>query len=184
MSDDKDGKDGKGQELSTEDRFKALEAKIDELSGTNDRLSKELDKTRKEAAKRRVERNSRDEKLKALAAELGINPDGNESDADLMKEIKALRREVESGKLRDRFQRVAKKVGADPDLTQAVLAQRGSLGDVDSDDALEALVKEAVDNNPRLRAEQPTSVGDDQQGARGGGGGKTMNDLIRGAAGR
>ena len=107
---------------------------------------------------------------------------------ELKKQLTERDQRIRTLAIENAFGKVASKLGADPDLTLAMLHRRGVLDTLDVDDSsfaetLEAEVKKLLDANPKLKATVTKKSGD-------GGTDKTpdpklsINDLIRRAAGR
>lgn len=144
---------------------------------------------RDEAAKYRTEKNKIEGQLKAIQKALGLD---TTSDPDeLQKQLTAKEQRIRALAIENTFSRVASKLGADADLTLAVLHRKGVLDTLDVDDAnfasaLEAEVKSALAANPKLKVEsEPKKLGDNQGGGKGDGDPKPdMNSFIRRAAGR
>lgn len=142
---------------------------------------------RKEAAKHRTEKKKTESQLAAVLKALGV---GDEVDPDKLKtQLAEKDKRIRTLALEKAFGKVAEKLGADPDLTLAVLHRKGVLDTLDADDAkfttaLEAEVKAALEANPKLKATETKKAGDSGTSGTGEGGKVTMNDLIRRAAGR
>lgn len=145
-----------------------------------------VQKLRKEAAKYRAGKKKAEEQLSKVLKALGV---GDEADPeDLKKQISEKDKRIRTLAIENTFSRIAGKLGADPDLTLAVLHRKGTLDALDVDDSsfaetLEAEVKKLLEANPKLKATDTQKSGD-------GGTDKTpdpklsINDLIRRAAGR
>jgi hypothetical protein len=125
--------------------------------------------------------------IKSIQKALGLEDD--EPDADkLQSELKAKETELRGLKIENAFSKVARKVGADEELTYAVLHRKGELNDLaldsELDKSLEVLVKQALEDNPKLKAESvtPSKTGDHdtdpQKGSK-----LSMNDMLRQAFG-
>ncbi|HQD86971.1 MAG TPA: hypothetical protein PK822_08715 [Bacillota bacterium] len=145
-----------------------------------------VQKLRKEAAKYRTDKNKAEQRLKAIQKALGLDDDPDPD--ELKKQLTERDQRIRTLAIENAFGKVASKLGADPDLTLAVLHRRGVLDTLDVDDSsfaetLEAEVKKLLDANPKLKATDTQKSGD-------GGTDKTpdpklsINDLIRRAAGR
>lgn len=131
---------------------------------------------REEAAKYRTERKELADKAEKLELQFksiqkAMGLDDGEPDADkLQAELKAKEAELRSLKIESVFNKVARKEGADEDLTYAVLHRKGALTALEMDDKLEAslaeLVKQAIEDNPKLKAGETSSssTGDTKQG--------------------
>lgn len=141
---------------------------------------------RAEAAKHRTDKNKAEKQLKAIQKALGLDSDPDPE--ELKNQLSTKDQRIRELAIENAFGKVASKLGADPDLTLAVLHRQGVLDTLDADDAkfaeaLEAEVKSALEKNPKLKAIDPKKTGD---------GGNdadpnhkvSMNDLIRRAAGR
>lgn len=142
---------------------------------------------RAEAAKHRAGKKKAEEQLSKVLKALGV---GDETDPeDLKKQISEKDRRIRSLAIENAFGKIASKLGADPELTMAVLHRKGALDALDVDDegftsALEAEVKAALEANPKLKATEPTKSGDGGTDKNPDGSKFSMNDLIRRAAGR
>lgn len=141
---------------------------------------------RAEAAKHRTDKNKAEKQLKAIQKALGLDDDPDPD--ELKKQLTERDQRIRTLAIENAFGKVASKLGADPDLTLAVLHRKGTLDALDVDDssfaeALEAEVKKLLEANPKLKATDTQKSGD-------GGTDKTpdpklsINDLIRRAAGR
>lgn len=141
---------------------------------------------RAEAAKHRAGKKKAEEQLKAIQKALGLDDDPDPD--ELKKQLTERDQRIRTLAIENAFGKVASKLGADPDLTLAVLHRKGTLDALDVDDssfaeALEAEVKKLLEANPKLKATDTQKSGD-------GGTDKTpdpklsINDLIRRAAGR
>lgn len=141
---------------------------------------------RTEAAKHRTEKKRAEDQLAKVLKALGV---GDEADPDKLKDqISEKDRRIRSLAIENAFGKVASKLGADPELTMAVLHRKGALDALDVDDegftsALEAEVKAALEANPKLKATDPTKTGDSGSDKNPDGSKVSMNDLIRRAAG-
>ncbi len=198
---------GSGDDAGTDDKGTDDSGKDtggDKNTDTGDQESKDTGKTfdekyvkelRDEAAKYRTERKQyADDKqklenqIKSIQKALGL--EGDEPDADkLQAELQAKETELRSLKIENVFSKVARKVGADEELTLAVLHRKGKLNDLDLGDnlasSLEELVKQALEDNPKLKAESTNQTNTGDSAADSGGSSKTsFNDIIRKAAGR
>lgn len=170
------GDEGNGESSGNEP-----ESKTGQNIGSLDEALDELKNVRKEAAKYR--RRSKDyDKVKEQLKDLKGFKSKVESflgeDEDPEEKVKSLEQENRQLKLERDISKAAKKHNADEELVTAVLMRNGDLdGDIDE------AVKKAVENNPKLKAEQPKTTGDaesedtDEESL-------SMNDLIRKAAGR
>lgn len=145
-----------------------------------------VQKLRKEAAGYRTGKNKAEKQLKAIQKALGL---AEETDPEELKnQLTEKDQRIRSLAIENAFGKVASKLGADPDLTLAVLHRKGTLDalDVDNDsftDTLEAEVKKLLDTNPKLKAVEPAKGGDGGNDSDPGNK-LSMNDLIRRAAGR
>lgn len=115
---------------------------------------------RDEAAKYRVGQKRLQEQFDALkdgiAKALGLKPDEKDPEA-LSKQLAELNAKYRQERTANAFQRAAAKLGADAELTWAVLQVQGKLSELDPDadgfaDQLAALVEAAIKANPKLKA--------------------------------
>jgi len=122
--------------------------------------------TRKEAADHRAGKQVESERVKAILKAAGIESD----DDDPVKVLETTRTERDTIaqdlydlKVERALATACKRGGADEDLTVAVLASQGKLDELDLtaadfDAKLDALVKAAVDSNPKLKGGQAPSA--------------------------
>lgn len=150
--------DGAPQDGGDQDGSQAEPVDPEALRKEVDKLRKELERARREAAKYRTERKTWQEKV---AEALGLKPAADDLNPErLSTELAQLRQKYREERLRNTFLRLADKLGADVELTFAVLRAAGDLDDLDPDDddfeeLLKARVETALANNPKLRREPP-----------------------------
>ena len=124
---------------------------------------------RDEAARYRTERNEFKSKVDQLSEQVSkfsgletlIKKSLGEAE-DPAKVIDSLKSENHKLKLQHNFSRISKQLEADEELTYAALHAKGKLDGIDPTDekALTALVGEAIESNPKLRANPPRKAGD------------------------
>ena len=141
---------------------------------------------RRESAKYRTKYREMETKLNSILKALGQD-EGEPDPEQLKQQLEATQRQLRELKVESTFGRVAHKVGADVELTLAVLKTNGSLDELDPDSEtfakdLEKLIKKAIESNPKLKASQPGKTGAEMDG-QGGKTGLDMNTLIRRKAG-
>lgn len=167
------------------------EESTDEQEETEEKEEQKFDedyvkKLRTEAAKHRTEKKKAEDQLSKVLKALGV---GDEADPDKLKDqISQKDKRIRSLAIENAFGKVASKLGADPELTMAVLHRKGALDALDVDGegftaALEAEVKAALEANPKLKATDPAKTGDSGSDKNPDGSKVSMNDLIRRAAG-
>ena len=142
-----------------------------------------VQKLRAESAKYRTKAKELEEnvnKLKGLESKVkSIFGD----DQDPAKELEAIRTENSQLKLEKKLSIASKAHNADQELVTAYLLHKGEINADMEQDAINEIVKSAVESNTRLKMEQPKTVGDGEGGDEPKGK-LTMNELIRKAAGR
>lgn len=135
-------------------------------------------KLRDEAASHRVKAKDAETKhtqtLDAIAKALGLASDETPDPAKLTEQLTASQAEARTLKVERALGKAAHTHGADEDLLAAVLAHKGKLGNLDPTAAdfattVDALVKETVAANPKLRAtgQGPARSGGDHTGGTG-----------------
>ncbi len=151
-------------------------------------LRDEAAKYRKERKQYADDKQKLENQIKSIQKALGLD-DGEPDEKALEEKLNAKETELRSLKVENAFSKVARKAGADEDLTLAVLHRKGKLNDLDPDDnlegSLEDLVKQELESNPKLKAgevEKPNTGDADPQPDQGVK--KSFNDMIRRAAGR
>lgn len=173
-SGNQDGGDDAGKKTFDEEYVKSLRA--------------ENAKYRTNAKQFAEEKQQLESQIKSIQKALGLD-DGEADDKALEDKLNQKEAELRNLKVENAFSKVARKAGADEDLTLAVLHRKGKLSDLDPDDDLESslkgLVEQELENNPKLKAEytQTTNTGDtdsqDKEGSK-----LSFNDLFRQVAGR
>ena len=189
---DGDGAGGAGGGQGEAGTVKVSEKDFKELKDLVKSQADSIKELRKENADRRVKAKTatseKDGLVKTLLVALG-HDDKDGKDTDLAKEVKGLKNQLGRFQLKDRFGVLAKKAGADPDLSFAMLQVEGAFDGEFEDEAISATLKEMVEANPKLKATRdPVKVGDTHgdggDPGKGGGESKNMNAMIRAAAGR
>lgn len=143
-----------------------------------DALQAELDKARRETAKYRTERNEHRDRVAALEQQVqqiakAVGGDGDDPDPEkLALQLTEAQTKYRQERLRNEYLAAAVAEGADIDLTWPYLVGSGAFDDLDvtADDfatKVAAVVKKAVESNPKLKRETPPGSGD--QGTRGSG---------------
>lgn len=114
---------------------------------------------RRENARRRTENKKLKEQLQSVQKAIGL--DDEELDAEeLQNQLTTMQQQLKSLKVEKTFEKVASNVGADDDLTQAVLKVSGKLQSLDPNSStftkdLESMVKETLKENPGLKTTTP-----------------------------
>ncbi|GAW50607.1 MULTISPECIES: hypothetical protein [unclassified Nocardioides] len=191
-----DGKKGDQQDAGDQktDDKDAAEGKVEDLPDWAQRIIRD---TRADAAKARTEgkqkaaQEAENAVVQRLGKALGLIKDGDKDKVDpaeLAKQAEAAQSKARQAQVELALYRSASKNNADPDLLAAVLTHQGKLADLDiSDekfqDKVDAIVKKAVDDNPKLAATQAAgSSSADHAGGSGSGGGKpkSLEEAIAG----
>ena len=143
---------------------------------------------RQENAKHRTKNKELEGKLDTVLKALGIK-DGEADPDQLAQQLQQKDEEIRRLKVESAFSSVARELGADVDLTLAVLHRKGVLNELDPNDDkfhddLKKAIKEEVDRNPKLLANVPKKTGATPPDNQGGNGKMDMNTLIRRTLGR
>jgi hypothetical protein len=155
----------------------------DDLKATIERYQTEIDKLKSENAERRI---AQKQFIESISTALGIeDKKGKDGDA-LVTELKTLKDELQRERLLNRFNTVAKKLEADKkaNLILAVIKDKGQLSDLTDETQIEDAIRAVIKDYPELKNNTVTKVGDDtgqtgEPSVR-----KSVNDMIRQAAGR
>jgi len=155
----------------------------DDLKATIERYQTEIDKLKSENAERRV---AQKQLIESISSALGIEDNKKAKDGDaLVNELKTLRTELQQERLLNRFNSVAKKLDVDKkaSLILAVIKDKGQLSDLTDEKEIENSIRGVIKDYPELKNNTVTKVGDDTGKTGEANNKKTVNDMIRQAAG-
>lgn len=158
-----------------------------------ERIERELQEARQEAARYRTRNDEETQKLrKGMAAALGLEddggkpPDGSKILAELQQRDAARETELRKLQVENALERAARTHGADVDLLGPYLRGSGALDKVDPKadlaQALDVLVKDLVEQNPKFKAGANGQPGGQAPPPRGGSefpGGNQQPNLLR-----
>jgi hypothetical protein len=154
----------------------------DDIKQTLQRYETEINKLKTENADRRI---THKQLLDSIAKAIGIEDMKTKDGEALVNELKSIRDELQKEKLTNRFNAVAKRLDADKkaNLIYAVIKDQGQLSELTDEATIEESIKQIIKDYPELKNPITQKVGDDTTSTNESNTGKSVNQLIRQAAG-